>query len=111
MALAAEDHCNYQGPRGELGHTGKNRSQPWDRAGLYGKWDTIGENIAYGRSEGDEFMLQLYIDDGVPNRGHRKNMLSERFKQTGIAACDHKHYGKMMVALYAGNLQGNEFGD
>lgn len=56
-------------------------------------------------------MLQLYIDDGVPNRGHRKSMLSENFKQTGIAACDHKNYGRMLVALYADNFEGNELGD
>jgi uncharacterized protein YkwD len=33
-------------------------------------------------------MLRLFIDDGVPDRTHRKNMLSREY--TGIAYCVHQ---------------------
>jgi len=55
-------------------------------------------------------MLQLYIDDGVANRGHRTNILSEKFKMTGIAACSHSHYGGELVVVYAGDFNPNALG-
>lgn len=55
-------------------------------------------------------MLQLYIDDGVPNRGHRTNILSEKFKITGIASCEHSGFGGELVAVYAGSFKPNDLG-
>jgi uncharacterized protein YkwD len=95
LALACEDHCNDTGPKGKTGHTGSNGSQPWDRMNRYGKWGgTVGENIAYGNSDGKAFLVQLYIDDGTKNRGHRVNITKAAFKETGMAVCKHKLYGK-----------------
>jgi uncharacterized protein YkwD len=94
LALAAEDHCKQMGPEGRTGHDGTDGSKPWHRMERYGDWGgTVGENIAYGNSGGKDYMVQLYIDDGVPNRGHRVNILKEAFKLTGMAVCDHKNYG------------------
>lgn len=93
------------------GHTGTNGSQPWDRMNRYGKWGgEVAENIAYGKSKGDEYMLQLYIDDGVSSRGHRKNILNPAIKLTGIAYCKHRGYGGMLVAVYAGKFSPNQLG-
>jgi len=32
---------------------------------------TMGENLSFGKSRGDEYMTSLFIDDGVADRGHR----------------------------------------
>jgi uncharacterized protein YkwD len=45
----------------------------------------------------------LYIDDGVPGRGHRETMLKPRFTLTGIANCEHSIYGRAVVITYAGS--------
>jgi uncharacterized protein YkwD len=37
----------------------------------------LAENLAYGKvSSGKEYVINMYIDDGVPRRSHRKNMLN-----------------------------------
>lgn len=37
-------------------------------------------------------------------------MLNRNHKVTGIAYCDHKNYGGMLVVLYAGDFKPNELG-
>lgn len=54
-------------------------------------------------------MVQLYIDDGVPGRGHRTNILGDG-RLTGIAYCQHKVYGGMLVIVYAGGFELNDTG-
>ena len=55
-------------------------------------------------------MLQLYIDDGVASRGHRKNILKPEFKLTGMAVCPHTVYGHQIVINYAGSFTPNNHG-
>jgi len=55
-------------------------------------------------------MVQLYIDDGVENRGHRINMLNPELKLTGMAYCEHASYGGMMAVAYAKSFTPNSFG-
>ena len=44
-----------------------------DRMKKWGKaTGVIGENLSFGMSEGDEYMMSLFIDDGVKDRGHRR---------------------------------------
>jgi len=72
LALAAQDHCNDIGPKGVVSHDGSDGSKVWDRMELYGvPTGTMGENLSFGKSRGDEYMTSLFIDDGVADRGHR----------------------------------------
>jgi uncharacterized protein YkwD len=83
----------------------------WDRLEKYGKWTgTVAENISFGVTSGEDFIIQLYIDDGVPKRGHRKNIIHPDLLATGIAYCKHKKYGGMLVAVYASNFYPNATG-
>ena len=46
----------------------------------YGDWSgKIGENIEFGSKSAIEIVSSLLIDDGVANRGHRKNITSDSF--------------------------------
>jgi uncharacterized protein YkwD len=54
-------------------------------------YGSSGENIGtdfkvQGRDHALQTVLGLIIDDGVPNRGHRKNIFSTDFKYVGIAS-------------------------
>ncbi len=46
-------------------------------------------------------MLSLIIDDGVNNRGHRKNVLNPAHRTIGIACTDHPSHGTIVTINYA----------
>ena len=104
MALAALDHVNDTGPKGITGHDGSDGCKLSDRLDRYGAPKvTWGENIDYGNKEPNAIVSALVIDDGVPNRGHRTNLLNAEFLCAGIAVGPHKQYGDMCVMDYAGD--------
>ncbi|AGT44939.1 lipoprotein [Treponema pedis str. T A4] len=106
LSLAAQMLADDQAKTGNIGHIGSDGSTPDKRIGLYGKWSiTIGENCAYGPKTAEEIIAQLLIDDGVPDRGHRINILNEKFKKVGIGFNDKEKapYGAVSVMDFAGD--------
>lgn len=94
LTKAADDYAKFLAAKNRFGHN--ERGTPSSRmngAGYSGS--ALGENIACGSFPGmnaDEtpseaaviFVKQWIIDAGVPGAGHRKNILSPLFSQTGI---------------------------
>ncbi len=96
--------AHSQSRNGELGH-GSGTLEMSQRIERYGRWqETIGENIAYGPDQGREVVLQLLIDDDVPGRGHRENILAEVFRTVGVGCATHPQFETVCVIDFAGGF-------
>jgi uncharacterized protein YkwD len=105
MSAGAADHVRDQGPRGGLGHAGRDGSTPASRISRYGRWfGLVSENIQYGRaSTGHDVIADLLIDDGVADRGHRRNALDPDIRVAGVSCGRHATYDQMCVIVHAGD--------
>lgn len=105
LSQAAADLVADQSQTGATDHAGGDGSSPFERMDRYGTWEkTAGENIDYGNSVARRVVLSLLIDDGVPSRGHRKNLLNPDFRVVGIACGTHPVYRHMCVLDFAGGF-------
>ena len=103
ITLAARDLAIDQSHTGDTGHAGSDGSNPSARLGRYGQWRIIlGENISYGSVSGREIVVGLLVDDGVPGREHRANILNSQFKVVGVSIEKHPVYGYVCVIDFAG---------
>jgi hypothetical protein len=95
---AADDLVIEQGPRGGSGHVALDGSQPWTRMQRHTTGLTaFGEAIAYGTTDARSVVIGLLVDDGVSNRGHRRNLLNPVFIYAGVACGRHAKYKEMCV--------------
>jgi len=102
ISSAARDHVQDQGPSGGTSHQGTDGSRMSDRFNRYGRWSgKIGENISYGRFDAREVVVQLIVDDGVKDRGHRQNLFDPEFRVVGVACGEHSAYEAMCVTAFA----------
>jgi uncharacterized protein YkwD len=93
-----------QAKTGRTGHTGSDGRTLSQRVARYctQSYATIAENISYGRKrEARQIVMQLLIDDGVPSRGHRNNILNAIFDRCGVATDTHPVYGHLCVMDFA----------
>ena len=109
MSQGARDHVEDQGNSGTVGHLSIEGSQPWDRISRHGTWKkAAGENISYGKSRPCDVLTSLIIDDGVPGRGHRRNIFNPDFRVVGVAWGAHAVYRTMCVIVFAGKYVENQ---
>eukprot|EP00316_Scyphosphaera_apsteinii_P012500 CAMPEP_0119303884 /NCGR_PEP_ID=MMETSP1333-20130426/5240_1 /TAXON_ID=418940 /ORGANISM="Scyphosphaera apsteinii, Strain RCC1455" /LENGTH=426 /DNA_ID=CAMNT_0007306657 /DNA_START=163 /DNA_END=1443 /DNA_ORIENTATION=+ len=107
MSAAAREHVRDSGRRGSIGHAGSDGSTPFERMDRHGRWRrSSAENISYNKVTTDarQMVLQLLIDDGVPERGHRLNIFNPDFTVVGIAGGPHKSHRFMVVINFAGDF-------
>lgn len=106
LAKAAAELVNDQQKHGGIGHITRKGSTPQKRIEKYGEWDICSaEDITYGSFEARQIVIALLIDDGVPNRGHRENILNACSHFVGIANGDHPEYQSVCVIDYAGKYK------
>ncbi|WP_224963070.1 CAP domain-containing protein [Geomonas subterranea] len=105
LAKAADELVREQTASGETGHG--ERGDMKKRIEKYGSWrSSIGENISYGPDTARQVVMGLIIDDGVPDRGHRKNVFDRSFTTAGIACGPHPLYRTICVTDFAGGFKG-----
>jgi len=106
MTLGARDHIRDLRTSGASQHKGSDGSQAWDRVNRYGTWQKIiGENVSFGHTKARNIVMTLIIDDGVPDRGHRKNIFNPDFRLVGVAYGDHPAYRTICVITFAGGYR------
>jgi len=101
LGRAAGDHAADQGRSGAVAHTGDDGSSPSDRMRRYGRWSATGEAIAYGPDRAEDVVLQLIIDDGVPDRGHRRILFNPIYELVGVACAPHPVWRRVCVLDFA----------
>lgn len=105
LACAAALLVSEQSQSGDTGHLGIKTGDMQKRIDRHGKWiGTIGENIGYGPSDPRLSVIQLIVDDGVHDRGHRTNIYNNKFKTVGISCGTHPIFGNMCVMDFAGGF-------
>ncbi|HKJ43579.1 MAG TPA: CAP domain-containing protein [Sunxiuqinia sp.] len=93
LSNAANLLVNDQKLHGGTGHVTKSGWNPEVRIRRYGTYKThLAENIVYGYNNPRHAVISLLIDDGVPNRAHRRNILNPEFKEVGLAFEKHPKY-------------------
>ena len=103
---AARRHAVDQSKTGSTGHNGSDNSTPKIRIEHEGTWTvTMGENIMYGPNTGRDVVAGLLVDDGVPSRGHRINILNAAFTVVGVACSSHPKYRTVCVMDFAGGME------
>jgi hypothetical protein len=79
----ARCHATKSGLTGYVGHT---RSAPCEESSIYG-----GECCQYGAEDALGVVMELLIDQNIPNLGHRK-ILMNSFTLIGVSMRPHKSY-------------------
>ena len=102
MSLGTRDHVKEQESTGVIGHQGRDGSRPGDRVNRYGHWQsTISENISYGIDSARWMTVALIIDDGLPERGHRKNIFDPQARVLGVACSNRVAERVLCVTTFA----------
>lgn len=101
LARAAAGHAGEQARTGAVAHTGADGSGPSDRMRRYGPWSATAEAIAYGPRRAEDAILQLIIDDGVPDRGHRRILFNPAYTLVGAACAPHPVWREVCVLDFA----------
>ncbi len=104
---SAKKHVEDIGSKGLSGHDSSNGILFGDRIKSYCNcyYTMIGENIDYGSSNPIEILLTLLIDEGITDRGHRKNILEKDFKYIGLSIGYHASYQSMCVMDFADKVE------
>ncbi len=108
LSRAAREHVRDQGRTHQTGHggtTGSTLQQRLLKQGL--PLSTFGEIINYGAETPRMTVLQLLIDDGVANRGHRRLIFNPDFHAAGAATGPHQEYEAMTVVDLADGFTSN----
>ena len=106
LSKAAADHANDIGPKGLLSHESSDGKNVSDRIEKYAEWDgACCENIDFGAKNAVDVIVSLVVDDGVANRGHRKNLFNPDVKYLGVASASHREYDVVNVIDYVGGLR------
>src|SRR5579859_4874829 len=71
LTEAAQAHADWMADNKTMSHTGRDRSEPWDRARSAGyAYSKIAENIAEGYTDSDDTM-----NGWMHSTGHKRNIL------------------------------------
>lgn len=106
LAAAASDHIADQGSVGSTGHLGSDGANPGERVRRRGGDIYVGEVITYGSTTAADIVRQLVVDDGVPDRGHRRLLFKGDLRFAGVSCGPHPVFRTMCVVDLASTADG-----
>jgi len=105
LVESARMQADDQAVTGEIGHRSSDGSTPFSRMARTGQWmGHVGENISYGYADARSIVVTLIVDQGVPGRGHRRNIFPRDYRVAGAACGPHARWGAMCVIDFAGGI-------
>ena len=98
-------HADDMGKTGKIGHASTDGTGCTQRIRKSYSGSTIGENCSYGYSAALDIVMQLLIDEGIPDCGHRENILDSEFTAMGVSIKQHKVYRFNCVMDFGDNVE------
>jgi len=94
LGSAAQAYCN------ELSKQGLAARALQSRVESCGRWTgALVEMVDYGALSAAEVVCSLLVDDGVPNREHRKSLLAPNLRFIGIGCSPHRDHRTVTTVL------------
>jgi uncharacterized protein YkwD len=98
LAVSAAIHAADQGRRGSFEHRGSDGSSAGERMRRQGVWAGImAEEMSAGEYTAADVVRQLIVDEGVPDRGHRIDLMDPHLTRAGVGCAPHRVYGVICV--------------
>lgn len=94
LTYVSEQHGNDMDKHNIASHNSYNGKTAADRIGKYYANKSMAENLAFGFSQGLDNVCILLLDKGVPDLGHRKNILNVKsgLNLVGVSIQHHPTY-------------------
>lgn len=109
LSRSAHRHAVEIGRAGTIDHMGRDGSTPEARMEREGRVGGLsGEDIGTGYGGAEVMVLSLFIDDGVPGRGHRQNLLEPDYRVVGVGCAPHARWGTVCVLDFASSFDERE---
>jgi uncharacterized protein YkwD len=86
LSQSSKEHAiDLSTRKGEISHRSKDGKTFFQRMKIAGVKTCSGENISMGQEDQLIALLLLYLDIGLPDAGHRKNLMNPRFTIMGVS--------------------------
>jgi hypothetical protein len=107
LFTAAQKHAKDMGERGLSGPGGTDGTSATDRLKAVCNFGKAFECMDFGFNNAQDIVVQLLIDDGVPTRGHRRNVMDPRYRLIGIKFYRHELWDWVTVINFADKCNAN----
>ena len=98
LGASAASHAADQGRHDSFEHTGSDGSSPGERMRGEGVWaGLLAEEMSAGDMSAAGLVRQMIIDEDVPDRGHRNDLMDPTLKRAGVGCAPHPTYGTVCV--------------
>jgi uncharacterized protein YkwD len=99
--MATAHAADLKKRNGVISHTSANGKSFVQRIQAAGRYSCGAENIFNGSFNALESLIALLIDQGVPDKGHRLNLLDPKFQLVGISFVSFKEGKGILVQDFA----------
>ena len=92
LIKAAKYHATDMSTSEDIGHDSSDGTPFHKRLMKFGYNKPCAENVAGGRHDALSVVLDLLVDEGIPDVGHRKKILNKNYNAIGVSRNTHPKY-------------------